>query len=114
MGQQAAVTLLVAQERAPELDLPLQRIGLERGGSIHPQNIALGVTCSRKRRAEKRYLVIVMKNRSRARKKEPHNPELESAQCCPYSCCSRHRISPADPLSMLNSGRRFLVSLSPS
>lgn len=32
--------------------------------------------------------MIVMKNHSRARKKEQHNPELESSQCCPYSCCS--------------------------
>lgn len=59
--------------------------------------------------------MIVMKNPSRAGIKEQHNPELESRQCCPYSCCSRHRISPGDPLSMLGSGRRrFPVSLSTS
>lgn len=57
-GQQAAVTLLVAQERAPELDLPPQRAGLEPEGSINPQNVALGIICSRKKRAQKRYLVI--------------------------------------------------------
>lgn len=60
-------------------------------------------------------LVVVMKNPSQARIKEQHNPELESRQCCPYSRCSRHRISPGDPLSMLGSGRRkFPVSLSTS
>lgn len=39
----------MAQERAPELDLHPQRAELEPEGSIHPQNVALGVICSRKR-----------------------------------------------------------------
>lgn len=46
--------LPVAEERAPELDLPPQRAALEPEGSINPQNVALGVVCSRKRRAEKK------------------------------------------------------------
>lgn len=66
MGQQAAGTLLVAEERAPKLDLPPQRAGLEPEGSINPQNVALGVVCSRKGRVEKRGLVMVMENHSRS------------------------------------------------
>lgn len=66
MGQQAAGTLLLAEDRAPKLDLPPQRAGLEPEGSINPQNVALGAVCSRKRRAEERGLVMMMKNHSRS------------------------------------------------
>lgn len=46
---------------------------------------------------------------------ERHNPELESPQCCPYSCCSRHRISPGDPPCFAQAGgvSRVALSLSP-